>query len=163
MSEAGTASLTEKQIEVLEMTLLRMSSKEIARELGISFRSVDKRLDGARMKLGAATRGEAARIYGLARYGESLPGQLLSVQEMPVPPDERSRTPHDGWKADDSVEHPAIDGPVLPPWWSALGRSPREIGKVGRIMLVLVGSLVLSLIVLVGLGITQGFERVLFE
>lgn len=56
-------SLTDKQCEALELVLQHMSSKEIAKQLGISPRAVDQRLDAVRSKLGAATRWKAARLY----------------------------------------------------------------------------------------------------
>jgi DNA-binding CsgD family transcriptional regulator len=56
-------SLTAEQIEVLNLVRQNLSSKEIARLLGISKSAVDQRLDRARQVLGASSRREAARRF----------------------------------------------------------------------------------------------------
>jgi DNA-binding CsgD family transcriptional regulator len=56
-------SLTVKQCEVLDRLLEHKSSKEIARELGISHHTVDQRLQFAKGKLGVVTRNECALEY----------------------------------------------------------------------------------------------------
>lgn len=56
-------ALTPKQRQCLDRVLMRMTSKEIARDLGISPVSVDQRILHARVRLGAATRDEAVRLY----------------------------------------------------------------------------------------------------
>jgi DNA-binding CsgD family transcriptional regulator len=60
---ARVASLTAKQRECLHLVVLRKSSREIARILGISKPAVDQRLMSARRVLGVSTRDEAALIY----------------------------------------------------------------------------------------------------
>lgn len=57
------ASLTLKQREVLDLLLEHMTSKEIARRLDISPYTVDQRINSAKDKLGARTRGEVAVAY----------------------------------------------------------------------------------------------------
>ncbi|NIJ63203.1 DNA-binding CsgD family transcriptional regulator [Sphingomonas leidyi] len=57
------AGLTAEQVEVLRLVQQNLSSKEIARLLGISKSAIDQRLDRARQVLGASSRREAARIY----------------------------------------------------------------------------------------------------
>ncbi len=57
------AGLTAEQIEVLRLVQQNLSSKEIARLLGISKSAIDQRLDRARLVLGATSRREAARIF----------------------------------------------------------------------------------------------------
>lgn len=56
--------LTTKQRQCMRLVVLRKSSKEIARELGISKPTVDQRIASARQILGAQNRDEAAIIYG---------------------------------------------------------------------------------------------------
>ena len=58
--------LSEAQRICLRMVFMHMSSKDIARELGISPHTVDQRLKGAMQILGVDSRVEAARI--LARH-----------------------------------------------------------------------------------------------
>ncbi len=58
-----TPELTEGQKDCLRLVDDHHTSKEIARILGISSFTVDQRLDGARRKLHAATRKDAAKIF----------------------------------------------------------------------------------------------------
>lgn len=58
-----SVELTEGQKACLRLVDDHMTSKEIARSLGISHFTVDQRLDAARRKLNAATRKDAAKIF----------------------------------------------------------------------------------------------------
>ena len=55
--------LTEGQKACLRLVAQHYTSKEIARELGISHFTVDQRLDAARRKLNAPSRKDAAKIF----------------------------------------------------------------------------------------------------
>jgi DNA-binding CsgD family transcriptional regulator len=57
------AGLTAKQREVLDLLIEHKTSKEIARELGISPHTVDQRIQFAKEKLGANSRSEVALLY----------------------------------------------------------------------------------------------------
>jgi DNA-binding CsgD family transcriptional regulator len=57
------AGLTLKQREVLDLLIEHKTSKEIARQLGISPHTVDQRIQFAKEKLGAASRSEVAQLY----------------------------------------------------------------------------------------------------
>lgn len=60
---AVLASLTPKQREVMDLLIQHKTSKEIARELGISPHTVDQRVQFAKDKLGVESRSEAAVEY----------------------------------------------------------------------------------------------------
>jgi DNA-binding CsgD family transcriptional regulator len=64
-----TPELTEGQKDCLRLVDDHHTSKEIARILGISSFTVDQRLDGARRKLHAATRKDAAKIFAAMEKG----------------------------------------------------------------------------------------------
>jgi len=66
----GLDRLTERERECLRLVDRHMSSKEIARELGLSKHTVDWHLDKARKRLGAADRYDAARrVFDRAHRG----------------------------------------------------------------------------------------------
>jgi DNA-binding CsgD family transcriptional regulator len=92
--------LTKAQLEVLELVALRRTSKEIARELGVSPVTVDQRVKRAQSILGANSRSEAARIlisargagwptqslvYGKTIYGSSGLFESATVSEQQLP------------------------------------------------------------------------------
>ncbi|WP_168072817.1 helix-turn-helix transcriptional regulator [Caulobacter sp. SSI4214] len=60
-SVEGLSRLSTREMECLRLVDRHMSSKEIARELGLSKHTVDWHLDKARRRLGAVDRYEAAR------------------------------------------------------------------------------------------------------
>jgi DNA-binding CsgD family transcriptional regulator len=66
------ASLTAEQIEALRLVRDGFTSKQIAQRLNISRWAVDQRVDRARARLGAADRGEAARMLSLWEREEAL-------------------------------------------------------------------------------------------
>lgn len=81
--------LTEGQKACLRLVDDHLTSKEIARILGISPFTVDQRLDAARRKLKAATRKDAAKIFAsLEKPGLSEPfvyeALRLERSEMPA-------------------------------------------------------------------------------
>lgn len=66
----GLDRLTERERECLRLVDRHMSSKEIARELGLSKHTVDWHLDKARRRLGASDRYDAARrVFDRAHQG----------------------------------------------------------------------------------------------
>jgi DNA-binding CsgD family transcriptional regulator len=71
------SKLSRKQWAAVELLARHMTSKEIARELGISPHTVDQRLTGAMRKLGAVNRRELARLALALCLGLSLPLQPL--------------------------------------------------------------------------------------
>lgn len=77
--------LTERERECLRLVDRHMSSKEIARELGLSKHTVDWHLDKARRRLGAADRYDAARrVFDRARQADA--GATAPVTPPPVTP-----------------------------------------------------------------------------
>ena len=63
----GFGRLSDKQRDVLEHLILYKADKEIARDLGISLKTVEQRMAAARSKLGTGDRNETARVYAALR------------------------------------------------------------------------------------------------
>ena len=61
-TSSGPVELTEKQFEALRAAARHLNTKQIARELDISPRTVQAHLDAARQRLGVATRTEAIQL-----------------------------------------------------------------------------------------------------
>lgn len=153
MSEADT--LTEKQAEVLDLVCRHHQTKEIARILGISPRSVDQRIDAARRKLGAATRIEAAKIFG----ARSTAPYRLTGEPFPVPTDravgQPQELPRDLMRFEDAgifVEQA--------PWdrtnpWRIPEFEPRDLGVVVRLVTMVVLAVALLLLVTLGLDLAR--------
>ncbi|HMJ93089.1 MAG TPA: helix-turn-helix transcriptional regulator [Allosphingosinicella sp.] len=80
--------MTEGQRDCLRMVLQHKSSKEIARDLGISPHTVDQRLKQAMRHLGASSRVEAAKrlaaLEGQDEY-QSLACQAPDIEDEAIP------------------------------------------------------------------------------
>ncbi|HYJ30068.1 MAG TPA: helix-turn-helix transcriptional regulator [Allosphingosinicella sp.] len=86
MDSRAAANLSEGQRECLRMVLRHMSSKEIARALGISRHTVDQRLRLAMKTLGAASRVDAARAFAAHEGAEAYqPSVHQSLRLDPAP------------------------------------------------------------------------------
>jgi DNA-binding CsgD family transcriptional regulator len=59
---SGPVELTEKQFDALDLAARHLNTKQIARDLAISPRTVQAHLDAARQRLGVATRAEAVQL-----------------------------------------------------------------------------------------------------
>jgi DNA-binding CsgD family transcriptional regulator len=91
--------LTPREHECLRLVAQHLSSKEIARTLGLSQHTVDGHLHEARRKLGAPTRRDAVRIL-LEMEADAPPlflgGQLDGTENPPIPPKEMGPPPASG-------------------------------------------------------------------
>jgi DNA-binding CsgD family transcriptional regulator len=84
-TSAALERLSAREKECLRRFLLRQTAKEMALELGISHHAVEKRLKQARIKLGAATSLDAARLLGeLEGYGRTASGSPDLANDPPA-------------------------------------------------------------------------------
>ena len=166
MAEASSPLelLTAKDREALDLVLERLSSKEIAQRLGgLSPKTIDQRLDGARAKLGAATRVDAARLYAtLLQIPERFP-----YQPFRVPMHAASEATGEGIPADAvyTLGDAATFGSGAP-WgktakdWSAPKFRGRPLGTFNTLFAIAAGAVVLLAMVLLGLGVMQGLNTI---
>lgn len=83
---AALERLSAREKECLRRFLQRQTAKEMALDLGISHHAVEKRLKSARIKLGAATSLDAARLLGeLEGYDRTASGSPDLVSPPPTP------------------------------------------------------------------------------
>lgn len=149
------ASLTDKQREVLDLLLEHLTSKEIARRLDISPYTVDQRINFAKDKLGARTRGEVAVAYRRlveicdpSAYGNSGIGNPAALTEevggtqLPLPEPAPPEPVGNDW-----VSEPEADFSVVPELFD--GRYGTLV-RLGAIFLITV---CMILVVLGGLAI----------
>ncbi len=146
-------ALTGKQSEVLMFVSEGLTSKEIARRLGISESAVNQRIEVIRQRLGGLPRAQIARLYRRQSTlmmtiptSNSLTGNPIQLQvptgagqtgvvEGAVEPD-GSKARLQGGMLQPSTILRALDGPVGP-WF-----------KLGAIVLIAAGLAVTALLVL---------------
>lgn len=143
----AVGTLTEKQAEALTLVHQGYETKEIARLLHIAPSTVDQRIDGARRRLGVATRAQAARIF--AAQGK-IPKQSI-YEPFPLTPHGYSASveapPRDELQFQDAIfdDRANWDRGSL---WHLPRIAPRDLGKTGRVLVVLA----LFVLMLVGAG-----------
>lgn len=153
--------LTEKQRDCLDLLLERQTSKQIARQLGISKQAVDLRVTTARNILGAADRSEAAIIYArLKRTYDRMPYDPIIVPLRPelVPSHFSSDGLSESIALHDNasqVEKSRVNS--LP--FRDLLRHDHGLGRRAGIMAAML--VALALLILVGLAIAQALTRLI--
>lgn len=165
-SARGPELLTEKECEALEMVLRRLSSKEIGKQLGVSPKAVDQRLDNARAKLGASTRLNAA-----TRYAEhkGIPGRLpyqpfLLTDPDPNPAQASGVSTDAVYTLADAVTF----SPQLP--WSQPHQSDApefwakwalRLGTLPRLVLIIAGAVMLLIFASLGMSLSEGLTELI--
>lgn len=155
-------SLTDKQCEALELVLRHMSSKEIAQQLNVSPRAVDQRLDAVRVKLGAATRLEAAKLYWMHRHAGA--SDCLTSEPFSLPLDLPEQQESGGSDAPGFTLHDAGHWPAEweeRPMSAAAEPKPIVLGKALRFGLIIAGALALMVLILVMLAVAQALEVII--
>lgn len=157
--------LTDKQRQCLHLVVLRKSSKEIARELGISKPTVDQRIANARQILGARNRDEAAIIF--ARNAETYDRVIYDPACVPSETESRNSSLSEvgtnvGLRLEEAsvpfsgvIEHQAFRSPDFR--WSSSGDLDTRM-RVAIIVGLTVGILA---IVLIGLTVAQSISGLL--
>jgi DNA-binding CsgD family transcriptional regulator len=148
----GSAMLTPKQEECLLLVREGRTSKEIARQLGISIVAVNERLDRARSVLGAATRQEAARIYvalatherimhdpatiALPRDSAAVPASAEAEQPEPL---NRVREMRSTFGAPEDLSRSGLVEAIR-------SIEPHDLGTRSRLALTLMGALAMLMV-----------------
>ncbi|HEX8653649.1 MAG TPA: helix-turn-helix transcriptional regulator [Allosphingosinicella sp.] len=90
-------TLSEGQKACLRLVAQGMSSKEIAKELGLTPQTVDTYLKTSMARLGVASRREAARILVASELSPNLGSPSLRLADSGPRPDQASTTGTTGW------------------------------------------------------------------
>lgn len=153
-------SLSLAEREALEGVLLYKSSKEIGRSIGKSPKTIDQRLDRARIKLSADNRYDAARRYSeLQSTWEGLPCGPSPIPKAVTPPPQPRGVPEDAVYAMSDAITFASDSP----WHAAPRRDvpkvwDQDLGTGVRIALILAGGVAVLVLILLGLGVAAGLK-----
>lgn len=160
------AKLSPKQCEALKLVLLGKTSKDMARELGVSPSALDQRLDSARRILGVSDRAKAARkFYELHCACERLTGDPFLVGPAAGDRGSGERDPSHyvfgdalTFTAPAAWEHSAQ---AMPDTWRgfAPGLPSATSRPEQRIMWIVIGALSILVLVILGLAAVEGLTR----
>ena len=129
---SGPVELTEKQFDALDLAARHLNTKQIARDLAISPRTVQAHLDAARQRLGVATRAEAVQLLL-----DTPSATTCSATPMVDPAPELAETPSPRGTFE---FHDAAAFKEPAPWVetprSLSDIEPRHLGKGMRVLLI---------------------------
>lgn len=169
-------SLSEGQLNVLARVAEYKSSKEIARELGISPNTVDQRLKRVQAILGVGGRFDAARLYRAA-YGDlpqpeqacgDLVYQAPGLATPATPADQESSPVVENRTGDGSATlHQAQAAYAVEPSWTQpptrfpalLGGRSNELGPLARAVAILGLTLLAFLSFAAAVALAEGMSR----
>jgi DNA-binding CsgD family transcriptional regulator len=120
MEGGGIKKLTDGQKACLRCVLRHMSSKDIARELGISPHTVDQRIRLAMRALNAGSRVQAAFMLAKQEGGSEYQSPIYQAPDIAPPRLQRTIAPsEDGWRQNDGELLEAVREEQAP-WAMAL-------------------------------------------
>lgn len=157
--------LTEKQRDCMRLVVMRKSSKEIARELGIAKPTVDQRIANARQILGARNRDDAANIF--ARHAAEYDRIIYDPARVPrfVDPDQYRcqemqkgvglRLEEAAFPSSGNFEHQPSRLQYF------LGRHPGDLGAPQRLLAIAGMTVGILSAILIGLAVAQSLSDLL--
>lgn len=144
--EAELAALSPKEAKALELVAAQFTTKEIARELGISPRAVEERLKSARKKLDVPDRRAAARLFLEQRQacGETTGGPAtLEFARASAPRRLQDLPDASVFTLEDSMPRGFDGGEDVPTFLEAFDV---RFGKPGRIAAIVLLAVILALL-----------------
>lgn len=164
--KAMLGSLTDKQVEVLDLLVMHRTTKEIARELAIAPNTVDQRIGAVRDKWGTVNRKDTARLYAqlvelcgkpLCDFSRVDAAPVLpdeGDQDLPVDPvfvlsDARPMERRPDWYGGPTVELAGLEA------------FDAKFGRAGRIVAVIVLALMMAVTLAATLSIADALGRLL--
>lgn len=155
------SDLSEKQLEALALAARGYTAKEAARELDLSPRAIEVRIEAARRALGNVSRSDAIKIFHAHNAcGNSTCGPF------PVPPPARNPAPvASQFDGEEVVFHSAALHQAAP--WDHLhaallpGAKPAEVDTRQRLFGVLLGAVVIALLLLLLISVAAGLENLI--
>lgn len=162
IEQAKVERLTDKQRDCMRLVVMRKSSKEIARELGIAKPTVDQRVANARQILGARNRDEAAIIFarGSGEYDRVIyDSARVPLVQFPAECSAPEARQEIGLRLEEAAipfsgitEHLPIS-PVHFGWSPSV-----EIGTTGRLLIIVGLTVGILSMVLIGLAVAESLK-----
>jgi DNA-binding CsgD family transcriptional regulator len=156
-------ALTAKQREVLAMVAEGLTSKEIARKLGVSESAVNQRIEVVRQRMGGNSRASIARLYRDTNTlmitiptSKSLTGNAIQLQAMGEFDQQWSAEGAEDLKAPADEANGELQPSTLSPW--LLGPQAKW-NRAAVIVGLAIGVLAVAVLILtVGQSLTQLFQ-----
>lgn len=156
-------SLTEKQHETLALAARHLTSKQIAKQLGVAPVTIDKRIEAVRARLAYIPRPDLLRLYRdwCDDYGRPIDDpiildhidQCLAGHEAPRPVP--SLMFQDSVAFDARASWDRSRGPLRP------GLTPSELGVSGKLAVMLLGAVAIMMIAVLCMAFVDALMSIL--
>lgn len=155
---------TAKQHEALRLAARHLTSKEIAKDLGVAPATVDKRIDAVRIKTGSLPRAEVLRLYiewleirGDRTTGDPIPLTVPSVNQPSAAPQptESVHLFQDSLIFDDRAPWDGKAGGLIS------GIEPSDLGMFGKVLFMLAGAIAILMAVVLSLAVSNALVTLL--
>lgn len=157
---AAFGHATEKQLEAIDLAAEGLISKQIARQLGVTPRSIDQRIDALRQKAGNMARTDLVRHYrAWMSTRERIPCDPIPVTQAATTTPQESLQPVTDFVFEDSL---TFDERA--PWdrersWLRPEIKPSDLGIGQRLLFITAG----AVLILIGVVLTAAFSNALIE
>lgn len=156
-------SLTEKQRETLLLACGHLTSKEIALKLGVAPVTIDKRIEAIRARLGNISRHEVIGLYRQHQLHYDRP-----IYEPIIVDCDRAAPPFPASQPDLSqmAFHDSLRLDARAPWnrghdWLRPGLKPSDLGIVGKLMVMIMGSLSIMMVAVLLMAFADALMSIL--
>ena len=161
--ESVFSALTLKQHEALQLACGHLTSKQIAKRLGVAPVTIDKRIDTVRAKLGNISRVELLHLYQAwqDRYDRIIPNPIILPPQQLFTPRSCGQGGEHTFRFDDSLVSSTSS-----PWGRSLVSlrseiSPSDLGVAGKLIAIVLGALAILMAVVLSLAVAASLGTIL--
>lgn len=153
-------SLTDKQHETLRLAASHLTSKQIARELGVAPITIDKRIESVRARLSGIARPDLLRLYTkwLEAYGRAIDDPTILGQSSENGAENLSQPSDPALTFADSL---TFDGRAE--WerdqaWLRPGLNPSDLGVGGKLLVILGGAVAIMMVAVLSVAFANALR-----
>lgn len=141
-------SLTGKQHETLRLAASHLTSKQIAKELGVAPITIDKRIEGVRARLSGIARPDLLRLYTkwLATYDQAIDDPSILGQCSENGAESWSQPADPVLNFADSLTFDERAGWERDQVWLRPGLNPSDLGVSGKLLVILGGAVAIMMV-----------------
>lgn len=156
-------SLTEKQHQALSLAAERLTSKQIAQELGVAPVTIDKRIEAVRTRLGSMPRSDLLRIYTKWRsdYCRPIDDLIILGSESKLPSDAGAQPEEAVLTFHDSIAFDARASWERHADWLRPGVSPSDLGVVGKLLFMLAGAVAILMVAVLSIAFAEALMSIM--
>lgn len=156
-------SLTSKQLVTLELAAKHLTSKQIARQLGVAPVTIDKRIESVRARLGSIARTELLSLYDQWRniHDQTIDDPIILGQSPAISTDAVAQPTETVLTFEDSLTFDERTSWDPGPGWSRPGLKPSDLGVVGKLLAIIAGALAMVMVAVLCVAFADAFMSIM--